>query len=75
MCNSLIIGGLTGALTAIRAINYLSDFAESWLKGVYMCQDATCEIISESDHPLNSYDQKSKCAIMPITGGGLLGSV
>ena len=46
----------------------------SWLKGVYMvsarclqgaymCQDDTCEIISQSGHPFNSYEQKSKCSI------------
>ena len=29
-----------------------------------MCQDDTvCEIISQSDHSFNSYDQKSKCSI------------
>ena len=53
----LIIGG------AHWLLNYLSDFAENWSKGVYVYQDDTCEIISESDHPFNSYDQKSKCSI------------
>ena len=24
-----------------------------------MCQDDTCEIISQSDHPIKSYDQKT----------------
>jgi len=43
-------------------LNYLSGFAENWLKGVYMCQDGTCEIISLSD-PFKSYDQKSKFSI------------
>ena len=47
------MGGPTGALTTISC----------WLKGVYMCQDDTCEIISQSDHPFNNYDQKSKCSI------------
>jgi len=46
-----------------RAVSYLSDFAENWLKGVYTYQDDTCEIISQSDHSFNSYDQKSKCSI------------
>jgi len=46
-----------------RLFNYLSDFAEIWLKGVYVYQDDTCAIISQSDHSFNSYDQKSKCSI------------
>jgi len=29
-----------------RVFNCLSDFTENWLKGVYMCQDITCGIIS-----------------------------
>ena len=29
-----------------RLFNYLSDFAEDRLKGVYMCQDDICEIMS-----------------------------
>ena len=46
-----------------RAFNYLSDFAETWPKGVYMCQDDTGEITSQSGHSFNSYDQKAKCSI------------
>ena len=29
-----------------------------WLKGVYMCQEDTCEIISQSDYPFKSYGKK-----------------
>jgi len=36
---------------------------ENWLKDVYMCQNDTCEIISQSDHSFNSYDQNSKFSI------------
>jgi len=43
-----------------RLFKYLSDFAENWLKGVYMCQNGTCEIISQSDHSFNSYDKTWK---------------
>jgi len=47
----LIIGGPTGALTTIGCMfNYLSDFTENWLKGVYVYQDDTRETISQSDH-------------------------
>jgi len=46
-----------------RLFNYISDFAETWLKGLYMCQDDTCEIISQSNHSFNSYDQKSNRSI------------
>ena len=46
--------------------NFLSDLAENWLKGVYMCQDDTCEIISQSDHPFKSYNQNAP--YMPILG-------
>jgi len=56
-------GGPYWGIDNNRPFNYLSDFAENWLKGFYMCQDDTCEIISELGHPLNSYDQKSKCSI------------
>jgi len=28
-----------------------------------MCQDDTCEIISQSDHSFNDHDQKFKCSI------------
>jgi len=44
-----------------RLFYYLSAFAENWLRGVYMCQNDTCEIISQSDHPFKGYEQKSKC--------------
>ena len=54
----LIIGGPN-----YRPFNYLSDFAENWLEGVYMYRDGTCEIISQSDHSFCSYDQTSKCSI------------
>jgi len=37
-----------------RPFNYISDFAENWLNNVYLCQDDTCEIISQSHHSLNS---------------------
>jgi len=40
-----------------RLLNYPSDFAETWLKGVYVCQDDACEIIFQSDHPFKSYDK------------------
>jgi len=46
-----------------RTFNYLSDFAENQLKDVYMYQDDTWEIISQSDHSFNSYNQKSKCSL------------
>jgi len=52
-----------GPVGNYRVFNYLSDFAEKWLKVVYMCQRDTCEIISQSDHPFNSCDQNSKCSI------------
>jgi len=42
---------------------YLSDFTENWSKCVYVCQNGTREIISQSDHPFQSYDQKFKCSI------------
>ena len=56
-----------------RLYNYLSDFAENWLKGVYMClqgvhmyQDDTCELCSQWDHSLKSY-KKSKCPIYVLS--------
>jgi len=49
-----------------RPSNYLSDFDENWLKGVYMCQDDTCGIISQSDRSFKTHDQKSKCFIYVI---------
>jgi len=52
-----------GGIDNYRMFNYLSYFAENWLKGVYMCQDDTCKIISQSDHPFNSKDQKFKFSI------------
>ena len=67
---SLIIMGAHWGIDNDRLFNYLSDFAEDWLKdvymclqGVYMCQNDTCEISSHSDHSFNSYDEKSKCSI------------
>jgi len=58
-----IMRGVHWGFYNYRLFGYLSDFAENWLKGVYMCQDDTCGIISQSDHSFNSYDQKSKCCI------------
>ena len=55
--------GLHWGIDNYRAFNYLPDYAENWLKGVYMYQDDTCEIISQSDQSFNSYDQKSKFSI------------
>jgi len=54
---------IRGGISNYGPFNYRSDFAENWLKGVYMYQDDTCEIISQSDPSLNSYDHKSKCSI------------
>jgi len=51
----LILGEPHWGIDNYRLIIYLSD----WLP-VYMCQDDTCGIISQSDH--KSYDQKSKCS-------------
>jgi len=59
----LLIMGAHWSIDNYRPLNYLSGFAENWLKGVCMCQDETCEIISQPDHSFNSYDQKSKCSI------------
>jgi len=59
----LIMGGPHWGIDKYRLFNYLSDFAGNWVKGVYMCQNDTSEIISQSDHPFKSYDQKSKCSI------------
>ena len=56
-------GGGPPGIDNYRAFNYLSDFAENWLKGLYMYQDDTRAIISQSDHSFNIYDQKSKCSI------------
>jgi len=39
-------GGPHWGIENYRLFNYLSYFAENWLKGVYLCQDDTCEIIS-----------------------------
>jgi len=55
-------GGPHWVIDNYRLFNYLSDFAENWLKGVYMYQDDTCEIISQSDHSFNGYGPKSKCS-------------
>jgi len=57
------MGGPHWGIDNYRWFNYLSDFAEIWLKGVYMYQDDTCEVISQADYSFNSYDQKSKCSI------------
>ena len=67
--------GGTCALTTIDHLNIiliLLILAErclhvsGWhlLKGVYMCQDDTCEIISQPDHPIKGYDQKSECSLL-----------
>jgi len=55
------MGGPHWGIDNYRLFNYLSYFAENWLKGVYMCQDDTREIISQPDHSFKSYEQKSKC--------------
>lgn len=46
-----------------RPFNHLSDFVEKWLEGVYMCHEDICEIISLADHPLTSYNQRSKYSL------------
>ena len=46
-----------------RPFNYHSDFAEHGLKGVYICQDDACEILSQSDYPFKSYNGKFKYSI------------
>ena len=52
--------GPTGVLTTIGCmINYPCDLLD-WLEGVYMCQNDTCEITSQSVHPFTGYAQKSK---------------
>ena len=53
----LIMGGPHWGIDNYRQFNYLSGFAENWLKCVYMCQDETCEIISQSDNSFRGYDQ------------------
>jgi len=40
-----------GGIDNYRLFSYTADFAENWLKGVYMCQDKICEILSQSAHP------------------------
>jgi len=52
--NFLIMGGIDN----YWPFNYLSHFAD------------TCEIISQPDHPFNSYDQKSKWSIVYISLDG-----
>jgi len=44
------MGGPHWGIDIYRPFNYISDFAESWLEGVYMSLDDRCEIISLSDH-------------------------
>jgi len=56
-------GGDPPGIDNYRPLDYLSDFAENWLKGLCMYQDDTRAIISQSDHSFNIYDQKSKCSI------------
>jgi len=68
---SLLIMGAYWYIDNYRLFIYRSDFAEKWLKGVYMCRDDTCEMISLSDQPIKSYTQKLKCSI----GWGILGFV
>jgi len=63
---SLHLWGPHWGINNCRLFNYLSDFAEDWLKCVYMCQNDTCEIICQSDHPFNSCDQKSNAPYMSI---------
>ena len=59
----LIMGGGHWVMANYNLFTYLLDFAENWLRGVYVCQDDTCNIISQSDYPFKSYDQTSKCSI------------
>jgi len=47
-------GGPHWGIEPDRLFNYLSNFADNWLKGVHMYQDDICDIISQSDHPFNS---------------------
>jgi len=54
----LITGG--GTLGNYELFNYLSDFAETRLRGVYMSQDDTCEIISQPYHSFDSYGRQCK---------------
>ena len=55
--------GVHWGINNYRLFNYLSDFAENRLKGVYMYQDDTCEIIALSNYSFNNYDQKPNCTI------------
>jgi len=47
---------------------YLSDFAENWRKGGYMCQDDTSEIISQLDHRSKVMIKNAKPPYMSIIG-------
>jgi len=38
----LVMGGPHWGIDNYRAFNHPSDFAENWLKGVYMYQDDAC---------------------------------
>jgi len=53
--------GPTGALTTIGCLIISRILLKIGWK-VFACVSA-CEIISQADHPFNSYDQKSKCSI------------
>jgi len=63
-------GGPHWGIDNYKLFNYLSDFAEIWLEGVYVCQDDTCEITSLSDHPLKSYAQRSNAPYTSIIARG-----
>ena len=56
-------GRVNWGIDNYRLFIYLSDFAENWLEGVYMCQYDTCEIISLSNHQFKGYTPKSKRSI------------
>jgi len=59
----LVMGGGHRAIDKYKPLNYLSDFAENRLKGVYMGQDDTRKNNSQTDPPFKIYAQKSKCSI------------
>jgi len=56
-------GGPAGILTTVGCIFIFLILLKIGLKGDFMCRDNTCEIIYQSDHLFNSYDQKFKCSI------------
>ena len=70
----LIVGGDPPGIDNYRAFNYLSDFAENWLKGLYMYQDDTRAIISQSDHSFNMI-KNPNALYMSIVGWDLIGPI